>query len=204
MGLEEQIIRIKSKIKELRNKDSLLQVFGNERHRYKINSVLEDKEIVNFEKKHHIKLPEDYRLFISKIGNGLVGSYYGLTPLIEAIYADLDRLDDNFLINLSLPFPHKTAWNIDFKDVPEERLGELEKEYFDNKQINGLLRVCNYGCGVFISLVVNGDEYGNIWFDDRCSDNGIYPYKTKNKERFSFLDWYEESLDKSLEEMNNK
>jgi hypothetical protein len=56
-----------------------------------------------------------------------------------------------------------------------------------------------------LNLVVNGQEYGNIWTDDRGSDGGIYPsMELGNKEKINFLDWYELWLDNSLEEIKNK
>lgn len=53
----------------------------------------------------------------------------------------------------------------------EEEYHKLDEEYYSTKWANGLLKISNYGCGISLNLVVNGKEYGNIWFDDRC--NGI-------------------------------
>jgi hypothetical protein len=54
-------------------------------------------------------------------------------------------------------------------------------------------------------LVVNGEEYGNIWTDDRASDAGIRPsYELSNKEKITFLNWYELWLDNSLKELKAK
>jgi hypothetical protein len=54
-----------------------------------------------------------------------------------------------------------------------------------------------------MNLMVNGNEYGHIWFDDRCNDQGIYPDPYfEVKERLTFLDWYEIWLDRSVKEKN--
>ncbi len=69
--------------------------------------------------------------------------------------------------------------------------------------MEGALRISNFGCGVSLNLIVNGKEYGNIWADDRCNDQGIYPdpyYKKSG--RIQFLDWYEYWLNDSLKNIS--
>jgi len=50
-------------------------------------------------------------------------------------------------------------------------------------------------------LVVTGEEKGNIWIDNRSSDQGIYPATTEGKERLGFLAWYIAWLDQSLNDL---
>ena len=73
-----------------------------------------------------------------------------------------------------------------------------EQDYFKAKWANGLLRISNLVCRVFANLVVKGEEYGNIWIDDRCNDNGIKPLKSSKNQRKGFLDRHEEWLDLAL------
>lgn len=42
--------------------------------------------------------------------------------------------------------------------------------------------------------MVKGEEYGNIWIDDICNNQGLAPLQTKQKERVDFLEWYKEWL----------
>lgn len=68
-----------------------------------------------------------------------------------------------------------------------------------------LLRVAEFGCGVWMNLVVSGNEYGNIWVDDRCNDAGLYPDTYfGNEGRLDFLSWYQLWLDTSLAEAPDK
>lgn len=114
-------------------------------------------------------------------------------PLENGRFSDLDYKRKDDLIDLTKPFLHTNHWN--FNEVTEEN----EEEYFENKWINGLLRISNFGCGISINLVVNGIEHGNLWGDDRCNDQGIFPETySDNNVRIQFLDWYEAWLDKEL------
>ena len=45
----------------------------------------------------------------------------------------------------------------------ENQYEVFSETYFDSKHVNGLIAICNYGCGISLNLVVNGQEYGNIW-----------------------------------------
>lgn len=120
----------------------------------------------------------------------------------DSIYEDLDYKKEEYKINPSLPFLFTDYWNLNPEDF--ENVETFENEYFDPKYTNGLIRLCNYGCGVFINLVVNGEDYGKMWTDDRGSDGGIYPsIELENQEKLGFLKWYEFWLDNSLEKLKN-
>lgn len=202
--MQEQLERIRIKLSTLKRKDTGRVVFGASKHRYKPGRIYSEVELTNFEKEHNIQLPGDYRAFLTSIGAGGVGPYYGLESLADGLYADLDYKQQNDLVALSKAFMFTEAWNlpIDEDDVDFE---QREDTYSDRKWVNGLLRICNYGCGVFINLVVNGQEHGHIWVDGRCNDGGIYPDQHfGNEGRITFLEWYELWLDKSLIEMNVK
>lgn len=190
---------IKERIAELRRKDHFFGLFGASYHRYVLNPVLTETELVFFERKHNIVLPTEYREFLSQVGNGGAGPSYGVEPLQYARFADLDRQDMGGSIDPSQEFMLTGPWNMDMNIDDEDLRMEREKEYYDTKWANGLLRISNYGCGAFVNIVVNGSEYGNIWLDDRCNDVGIFPYyRSEVGSRIGFFDWYEEWLDKAL------
>ena len=62
---------------------SLPEIFGKEGHNFLLNPTLDEAAVTGFEAKHRIQLPADYRLFITKIGNGGAGPYYGVFRLGE-------------------------------------------------------------------------------------------------------------------------
>lgn len=202
---QEQIIRIKEKLEQLKSKDNKLRLFGTTQHKYELNNVLSSEVIEEFEKSHKISLPSEYRHFLAEIGDGGAGPFYGVIKLEDSVYADMDFRAESELVNPSLPFPHTEAQWVYPEGVDEAE--ELEEDEFnkiwkDPKHIQGIIRLCNFGCGVHIGLVVNGEEYGNMWSSDLSSEVGIYPsgQLANEPERITFLDWYELWLDNSHKE----
>ena len=201
----EKIDRLNAKLDQLAEKDTGFTIFGASKHRYLLARVKKEEDLHSFELKYNIHLPEGYRDFLKQLGNGGAGPYYGLEPLEHGIYGSLDYQDKHDVIDPSGDFMFTEAWNMNITDVNGEADTEKEDMYFDNKWVNGSLRICNFGCGVSINLVVKGKEYGNIWVDDRSSDYGIHPdHYFGNEERLDFLTWYELWLDKSLLEIQTK
>ena len=211
--MNEQIARIKAKISQLKKLDKGYSLFGSQKHKYRLNPTIPINKIKQFELTHKISLPTDYAAFLTKIGNGGAGPFYGLEPLEDSLFDDLDYKRRDSLLNPSKPFLHTEPWNLKFKPTVEEeneeeyqdQLSTHEEKYYDPEQMNGVLAICNYGCAVSLNLVVNGQEYGNIWTDDRRSDGGIYPsHELGNEDRITFLNWYELWLDNSLKELGIK
>ncbi|MEG1026476.1 MAG: SMI1/KNR4 family protein [Flavobacterium sp.] len=207
--MNEQLKRIKSKIEQLRQLDKNLTLFGSNTHKYCLNPTLSEDTILNFETTHNITLPNDYKEFLTKIGNGGIGPAYGLEKFENALFDDLDYKRPNSLLNLRVPFPHTKPWNEEF--IPTVNMADDEEEFerqysdFSRDLMNGVLSICNFGCGISIKLVINGLEYGNIWTDDRANEGGIYPsYELGNKEKITFLNWYELWLDNSLNKIKEK
>ncbi len=209
--MNEQLERIKTKLKELRQLDKDFSLFGSPRHQYRLNPTLSLEKITQFEQTHKIKLPKEYVQFITEVGNGGAGPFYGLEPFENVLFDDLDYKRSNSLLNPSKPFLHTEPWNLEFQptvddDEDEEKYEKqrqlFEEVYYKKEQMNGVIAICNFGCAVSLNLVVNGEEYGNIWTDDRGSDGGIRPsHELGNKEKLTFLNWYELWLNNSIEEI---
>ena len=62
-----------------------LASLGVKKQEVSYNPCLSEEEIEAFEHKHCITLPDDYRTFISEIGNGGFGPGHGLLPLDKAV-----------------------------------------------------------------------------------------------------------------------
>ena len=56
-------------------------VFGADFHGFRMSPTLSNDEVIAFEGKHSIQLPKDFREFITLIGNGGAGPFYGVFPL---------------------------------------------------------------------------------------------------------------------------
>ncbi|GAB3517516.1 SMI1/KNR4 family protein [Emticicia fontis] len=212
--MNQQLERIKEKLEQLKRLDKRFIVFGSQKHRYKLNQVISSDKIQQFENTYKITLPAEYVAFMTTIGNGGAGPCYGLEPFENCLFDDLDYKSPDSLLNPSKPFLHTQPWNMEFIATVDEKANEaeywkertaFEEQYFAKEQMNGTIAICNCGCALNLNLVINGEEFGNIWIDDRGSDNGIFPSsELENKDRTTFLDWYELWLDNSLNEMKEK
>jgi len=193
--------------------DAPITLFGADSHHIILNPPLTEDEILTFQQFHQITLPEDYRHFLSRIGNGGAGPYYGVFPLGKMdLGTKLDswREGDGFVGMLSKPFPLRDAWN-DLSGRPsaelidanleeyELHLAAFEKFYWDPARVNGAFPICTLGCALRISLVVSGEQAGHLWLDRRADDNGLSPIILKNNRRATFSAWYQEWLDDALQ-----
>lgn len=202
-------------LSDLARKDRSRTVFGSAAHDYKLNPPIPVSAIEEFETRHRIRLPEDYRYFITEIGNGGADPAYGLFPFGQQ--DDSVSWEEGDLFgDVSRPFPHVEAWNLPesfFKQEPnvppdtpseeEDRLWEewdkVEHEHYWNPSImNGAIPICHLGCALRQWLVVNGEQRGFIWNDYRADHGGVVPLRNDSGEQMNFSDWYMSWLNESL------
>ena len=194
MNESETIEKIAARLKAIREADPAYSLFGTASHRYRLNPTLRESEIAEFESRFNIKLPEGYRCFLSELGNGGAGPYYGLQTLSDSLYENLVYKREGQLMDPATPFPLTGPWNMKYEGDVDNHEAHMafEDEYFDSRWSTGLLRICNYGCGASLNLVVNGPEYGRMWMDSRGGDGGICPDPClAQNSRVVFLEWYQ-------------
>ncbi|MCC5607233.1 SMI1/KNR4 family protein [Nostoc sp. CHAB 5834] len=219
----DKVLQLKKNLTQLAILDATFEVFGSESHQYQFKPCLSDKDIQVFESRYNITLPSEYRNFLLEIGNGGAGPGYGLSGLsgIESEDVIPEKLYSKNYKILSKPFTLTKAWNdLDLITKNNSDFVTNNNNYFDNKFIQGTLNITNYGCGIYAMLIVTGEQSGKIWIDDRTNDNGIYPaclsfchafhdinpddsYPNSNNEEqpLSFYEWYEDWLNRSLEQI---
>lgn len=166
-----------------------------------ISATLNLACIHEFEQAHNVLLPEDYKSFLNKIGNGGLGPEYGLLSLYESI-VDF-KLQHKPEINISEEFKYKNYWNENWIDTINWEDGERPSatqlnQYMDVEHISGCLQICHIGHGATYLLVVKGFEYGNIWIDERADYGGLKPCLKKDGSTCTFIEWYLDWLDKTL------
>ena len=170
----DDIATLADMLRRLQDADPGFRVFGSKKHRYQLGEPLPERELAAFERAAGVRLPEDYRRFLSVVGNGGAGPYYGLEPL------------DMFGRDLSRPFPFVTATDT----LSDEELDRLS----DGDAYPGVLEFCHQGCAIYSYLVVNGPTYGTIW-DGR---EDFYPTG------LTFGVWYRRWLERALLALGNE
>jgi hypothetical protein len=158
MGMDNDFItEATAIIDRLRSLDRRRVVFGATHHAYRFNEPIQVTEVERFERTHGVSLPVPYRRFIAELGNGGAGPYYGIMPL---------ELDAPQLLE---PFPYTEPF------TPNQEDEDLSLE----SDIPGTISIAEYGCGIYILLVVRGFAAGQVWVDARFSGklNGFIGYK---------------------------
>ena len=203
---------IVQRLAEAAQRDRNRKVFGALGHHYKLNPTLAVSVIGAFEKLKGLSLPEDYRHFITEIGNGGAGPYYGVLPFGKDD-DDRDWECGGLVGDLSQPFPHQLAWNQSDsfwegqpKPLPkmsleeEDKLWEtwdnvMQEHYWNPSIMNGAIPICHKGCALRQWLVINGEQHGFVWNDHRVDKRGIAPILDQTGNPVTFGDWYMEWLD---------
>ncbi|MBN2004531.1 MAG: SMI1/KNR4 family protein [Anaerolineae bacterium] len=173
--------RILQKLAQVRARG--LSCFGAENHGFQLNPPASEATLQDFEKAHHIRLPDDYRAFLAHAGNGGAGPYYGIYSLAgwnDFAGLVLDEIPDNFL---ALPCPLHP-------EMPQtenwaDGLGDVSP-------YQGTLTLGTQGCTYAMLLIVSGPSSGRVVYVD--ADGGA-PYLVHHPD---FLSWYERWLDELL------
>jgi hypothetical protein len=160
--------------------------------------------LVELERTLRVRLPADYRYFLTQVSNGGAGPGYGLFPVGRCgdSAKENDPWDEWMISDLEAPFPLTEPWNLPEEalvppDLDDERLEtwfeRRDATYFAPALINGTIPIAHLGCAIWLRLVVSGPLAGQVWTDDRASDNGLSPTSTA-----AFTDWYLAWLDESV------
>jgi len=204
-------IEVLSALSRLRH--SHAKVFGANGHKFVLNPPAAEGDVISFERQHRVRLPDDYRYFISQIGNGGAGPYYGVFPLgqMDGLGESLNswQESDGFVGRLSEPFSLQNAWNdltgkpaeelmaIDEQEY-ERQLDKFESLYWGSVLMNGAIPICHEGCALRIWLVVCGSEAGHLWYDGRADYTGLSPLRSRDGSQATFGIWYREWLEDAL------
>jgi hypothetical protein len=210
--------KIRSGLERLRHAQP--SVFGAACHRFRFNPPLRESEVEAFEQPHRIRLPEDYRRFLIELGNGGVGPFYGIFQMgtmCDLKYNVGDWAEEVGI--LTNPFPYKTGY-IEARESDAKELYVLGPEDFrkkygsntfpqdlfecdwHNAPVDGSIPICHAGCGYYHWLVLTGQHTGHIWCDNRAAGLAFEPILNQDGTFASFSDWYEEWLDRTLQEEN--
>jgi hypothetical protein len=195
------LIRIQQKLDRLRVLDGACAQFGARSHRYRLGPSLTEAGLQSYERQLGVTLPSDYGQFLSQVGHGGAGPYYGLFTL--------DSKDPECLTafgKLSKPFRWTEPFNPETWEYPgdEEGVEWDDDGKFVGMFLPGALYLCNYGCALRFFLIVTGPCKGEVWHDWQADNTGVYPAVDGQGRRLGFLEWYEGWLDRSLSALGEK
>ncbi len=164
--------------------DSAYKVFGANKHKYQLNPPVSRGEVLKLEADFNIKLPDEYVYFLTEIGNGGAGPYYGLYSLEELRQRQYYRQQDNKwdpVIDISFT---KEMWN-----ELMEQMDTDDNDVYDEieRHINtGVFIIGTQGCTYDNLLMCRGSETGKIAYIDWNLEGEYPPVLTK----MSFWEWY--------------
>lgn len=196
MDTDSRISRITDKMKKLPSKNPEFHC-GKFPPEWK--PPISEIEVETFEKENGIKLPEDYRRFITTAVSSGTQPFYGLYGLTEK------KPSYEFEPVVEKPFPYTIKNPLFISEMSDEEYEKYQKSFSDeeNDFMQGYILLCTEGCGMESILIVNTDDketYGTVWFFDLCNDFGIAPIlNPQTKKPMRFLDWFEYWVDQTLE-----
>ena len=203
--MKEQLLRIQQKLAQAKAADKNLEVFGADAHQYHLNPPVSEAEVLAFEKKYGVQLPECYRAFMLTVGDAkakksdfIAGPYFGLYAFGTSLDSLLYEKTETYLkapCNLS---PDMTQEEWDALTDPllpsEEEEEEDDDKYFAEraKVFGGLLPLGSQGCTYEHALVLNGKYAGRVVNVDLDLAQPKFAFEA------NFLDWYERYLDEVI------
>jgi len=206
---------IREKLFRLIEEDKSFKVFGSNEpwngHQYILNPTLSDEELNDFENFVDVKLPHEYRSFLHTVADGGAGPFYGLYSLNEGV-EQLGLTDESTqqdfrdrLAKFPLTKEESTRYAEELfmsengRKTYFDRDDYPEQAFFQNthsrSRVQGVIYLSQYGCGGYYVLVVAGNCYGQVWY---TQEGHLAPLCHNDGSIFSFFDWYEYWLDKSL------
>ena len=203
--MKEQLIRIQQKLAQAKEADKNLEVFGADAHQYHLNPPVSEAEVLAFEKKYGVQLPECYRAFMLTIGDAkakksdfIAGPYFGLYAFGTSVDSLLYEKIETYLkapCNLSPDMTQEEWETLSDPLLPsEEEEEDDDDKYFAQraKVFGGLLPLGSQGCTYEHALVLNGKYAGRVVNVDLDLAQPKFAFEA------NFLDWYERYLDEVI------
>lgn len=188
---DERITSIMSKIENLRGRKNRFEqgIFEPV-----WEPPLTEEETAAFEADKGIRLPDDYRRFITAYASAGKQPFGELYPLRQT-----EGIAKKPVVEK--PFPYTLNSILYFLYMTEEEMDYFWDEDTPFTANHGLLTLCHEGDGMYSVLVVNSedaDTYGTVWYFDLANDFGIVPmYDRETGKPFHFLDWLEYWVDRT-------
>ena len=189
---ESQLDRIKNKLEKAMRKDTAFSVFGASSHKYRIYEKLTAKELADWQAKNQVTLPEPYTQFLTRVGNGGAGPYYGIYSIEKAASYTGSALTTKCVLH---PGMTKEEWNhLTDPLINDEDISDLEYDAVRDRVLGGMLCIGTQGCEYDMYLVLEGDFKGKIVYTSDFYQDHPFFFVYED----TFLDWYERWLDEMI------
>ncbi|MDE5950433.1 MAG: SMI1/KNR4 family protein, partial [Acetatifactor sp.] len=177
-------------IEEAGRVDAGREVFGAEKHQYRINPVVNMAEIRRAEEERHVKFPEEYVFYLTKVGNGGAGPDYGLYPFEKVLAEDRNPYLGQIFEQTVTTQLTKEQWREHMRKLDE--LGEsfeTDTDYERYKSIlfSNMMPIGTQGCTLDNMLMLSGGDADRIMYIDWDMEEDGPPFDTG----MTFLEWME-------------
>lgn len=146
-------------------------------NRYNFSKKTSLDDILIFEKKYELKLPEDFKDFVTNVTNGITDNEFNDVIFDEInfinYFADLDDENHN-------PY-------IEFPVIERTKDGTNGFDY--DELTNGVIGLAGTGCGNGYMLIIKGKAKGQVWLDELASNSEVIPWHK------DFSSWINSKLD---------
>ncbi|MDR1394544.1 MAG: hypothetical protein LBK52_00020, partial [Deltaproteobacteria bacterium] len=201
----DRIHLILSKLFRLKSADRNFLVKGAEVHRYEQQPPYSDEHVSKFEEESMIVLPEEFRSFLTTAFSSGPGPFQGLMPVRDC---------DGHRTYPLLKFPYtkeapfllaeilKIMEAAQKSPISQTEADQLKTELLQaaiRKALRGVIFLASEGSGRYTILIVNGQEFGHVWYLELENNFRAVPlYHPETGRPLTFLDWYELWLDAAL------
>jgi hypothetical protein len=202
---------ISGRIAKLLAANPQCHMFGSRYHECRVGPPADPAVLARVEALAGVELPADYREFVTTIGDGGLGPYYGIMSLTDAMgqvertsgLASLGKdspLTEDISIGDLMNRPadwaeHTTRIETD----PDYAAGwsQLRAKFMAEPWCHGRLPIAQFGCGDWFFLVLRGPRRGTMWVDSLDSSSGLFCLEV------DFRTWYSRWLDDAIDQATN-
>ncbi len=174
-------------VQRMENIKAKFLILKAKKNEYALGDTLTEQQVLEFEKRNHLRLPEDYRWFIIHMG-------YGAGQLKSGYRLDLNAVIDN-------TFPLRYGEMYSSQHFIKEEDGYLLIDTADAVTSYSSILIGHIGA-LPVNLILRGEAAGTLWSIDFLSDeNGAFPFSNPYEQGkpMTFADWYEYWLDCELD-----
>ncbi|WP_330294343.1 SMI1/KNR4 family protein [Streptomyces sp. NBC_00503] len=217
--VDQQWRGVRQRVVALGAQPSSGKVFGSLGHRWVLEDPLTDDGLAELEAQMGVRLPDDYRTFLTCVGAGGAGPAHGVFPVRRvqgrwrwegdgADLADLAMLarpfpdhgpDPEALVTLLAERPEEEDFDEieDFDDAIEAWDERWEPLMFAPERTAGAIVISHLGCAQREWLIISGTHRGTIWSDCRADDADLVPLLDQDGGAITFASWYTDWLQKA-------